>query len=67
MITKLIAFISAVRASRKARKLLKLANELAPMTTNTIDDRLVAALNLAMANKDYGLQRKPTGKRGKKA
>lgn len=39
---------------------------LAKLTTNTIDDKLVAAVELALTGKDYGLQRKPTGPRANK-
>lgn len=35
----------------------------AKKTETTVDDKLVAAIKLAVANKDYGLQRKPTGPR----
>lgn len=31
--------------------------------TNTIDEKLVKAVDAALCNKDYGLQRKPTGPR----
>lgn len=39
------------------------ARKLVKRSTNTIDDKLVDAVVLAVENKDYGLQRKPTGPR----
>lgn len=32
----------------------------------TFDDKLLAAVEMALQNKDYGLQRKPTGPRANK-
>lgn len=43
-----------------------LVKKLAKRSDNTVDDRLVSALDLAFGNNDYGLQRKPTGPRANK-
>lgn len=43
-----------------------LIKNLAKRSDNTVDDRLVGALELAFGNTDYGLQRKPTGPRANK-
>lgn len=45
---------------------VRLLKQVAKLSTNTIDDRLVAAVELALDGKDYGLQRKPTGPRSNK-
>lgn len=43
---------------------VKLAERYVASTSTTFDDKLLAAIELALDNKDYGLQRKPTGPRG---
>lgn len=47
--------------------LVNLAKAAVKYTDNTIDDKLVSAIETALNNKDYGLQRKPTGPRKKVA
>jgi hypothetical protein len=42
-----------------------LARELAKLTSNTVDDKIVEALVKCVRNEDSGLQRKPTGPRKK--
>lgn len=46
--------------------LVRILKQLAKLSTNTIDDKLVNAVEVALTGKDYGLQRKPTGPRNNK-
>lgn len=45
---------------------LELAKVLSQSTENTLDDKMVQAIENCVANKDSGLQRKPTGPRKKR-
>lgn len=45
---------------------LELAKVLAQSTDNTLDDKMVQAIEKCLLNQDSGLQRKPTGPRAKR-
>lgn len=64
IITKLTGLLPK---KSKVAVALYLLEQISKYTDNTIDDRLVAGFRLALDNKDYGLQRKPTGPRKKVA
>ena len=42
---------------------MNLAKKYVAKSTTTFDDKLLNAVELALDNQDYGLQRKPTGPR----
>lgn len=49
-----------------ANLLLEVAKVVTQYTTNTLDDKIVVAIENCLAGKDSGLQRKPTGPRSKR-
>ena len=61
MIKKLV--VKYLLGAQGRQLIIDVLDALAAKTDNTIDDKLVMAVKLALQGKDYGLQRKPVGPR----